>query len=101
MGGEPVPSILASRKIWPASSSPLRLALCFRLHVRSIFAELAAVPPVSVIERAKNAMFWTPGLTLADLASQALTNAVDSLEKKRGEAFPHRKTELKGGRPMK
>ena len=57
--------------------------------------------PVEVIERAKNAVYWTPGLTLADLASLALTDAVDRLEKKRREAFPRRKAELKGGRPIK
>jgi len=28
--------------------------------------------PVEVMERAKNAVYWTPGLTLADLAAQAL-----------------------------
>jgi len=57
--------------------------------------------PVQVMDRAKNAVFWTPGLTLTDLAAQALTEAVDRLEKKRGEVFPPRKAELKGGRPMK
>lgn len=57
--------------------------------------------PVEVMERAKNAVYWTPGLTLADLAAQALTDAVDRLERKKGESFPPRKANLKGGRPMK
>ncbi len=57
--------------------------------------------PVEVMERAKNAVYWTPGLTLADLAAQALTDAVDRLEKKKGEPFPPRKADLKGGRLMK
>jgi hypothetical protein len=57
--------------------------------------------PVDVIDRVKNAAYWTPGLTLADLAAQALTEAVDRLERKRGEPFPPRKSTLKGGRPMK
>jgi hypothetical protein len=57
--------------------------------------------PVEVIERAKNAVYWTPGLTLAGLAAQALTEAVDRLERHRGQAFPPRESELKGGRPMK
>src|ERR1035437_2276025 len=55
--------------------------------------------PLEVMERAKNAVFWTPGLTLAELATQALTDAVNRLEQKRGEAFPPRKADLKGGRP--
>lgn len=57
--------------------------------------------PVEVMDRAKNAVYWTPGLTLADLAAQALTDTVDRMEKKKGEPFPPRKAELKGGRPMK
>lgn len=57
--------------------------------------------PVEVMDRAKNAVYWTPGLTLAELATEALTEAVDRLEKTRKEAFPPRKAELRGGRPMK
>jgi hypothetical protein len=57
--------------------------------------------PVEVMERAKNAVYWTPGLTLADLAAKALTGAVDRLEKRKGEPFPPRKANLKGGRPIK
>ena len=57
--------------------------------------------PVEVMERAKNAVYWTPGPTLADLATQALTDAVDRRERKKGEPFPSRKADLKGGRPMK
>jgi hypothetical protein len=40
------------------------------------------------MEHTQNAMWWTPGLTLADLATQAPTDGVDRLEKKRGHAFP-------------
>lgn len=57
--------------------------------------------PVDVIERAKNAVYWTPGLTLADLAARALTRALDEIEHKRRSPFPRRKEELKGGRPVK
>jgi len=57
--------------------------------------------PVDLIDRVKNAVYWTPGLTLAGLAEDALRRAVDRLEKDRGEPYPHRRSELKGGRPMK
>lgn len=57
--------------------------------------------PTDLIDRVKNAVYWTPGLTLAGLAEQALTKAVAELEQERGERFPARKTELKGGRPLK
>lgn len=57
--------------------------------------------PVELIERAKNAVYWTPGLTLAGLAEQSLVETLDRLESERGEAFPPRAEELKGGRPVK
>ena len=57
--------------------------------------------PLDLIDRLRNAVFWSPGLTLAGLAEQALADAVAVLEKKNGKAFPPRKEELKGGRPVK
>jgi hypothetical protein len=68
---------------------------------RGTFQRMTFHLPVEVMDRAKNAVYWTPGLTLAELASKALTDAVDRLEKQRKEPFPPRKAELKGGRPMK
>ena len=57
--------------------------------------------PQSLIERLKNAVFWTPGLTLAELGETAFTQLVNELEEQRGEAFEPRTGELKGGRPLK
>jgi hypothetical protein len=57
--------------------------------------------PVKVIDRAKNAVYWIPGLTLADLAAEAIDTAVDKLEKKNGRPFQRREGDLKGGRPIK
>ncbi len=57
--------------------------------------------PVALIERIKNAVYWTPGATLTGVAEQALGNLVDALEQERGEPFPQRKAELTGGRPYK
>lgn len=54
----------------------------------------------AVIERVKNAVYWTPGLTLASLAEESLAKAVDQLEGKRKAKFPHREEELKTGRPI-
>lgn len=58
------------------------------------------VPP-DVSERAKDAVYWTPGLTLADLAETALRRELDRIEEERGEPFPKRTSELRGGRPLK
>lgn len=57
--------------------------------------------PVELIERVKNAVYWTPGLTLAGLAEEAFTAVVERLERERGGPFPPRRAELKGGRPLK
>ena len=46
---------------------------------------------VKVIERVKNAVYWTPGLTLASLAEEAFIKAVDALENKREAPFPKKK----------
>ncbi len=54
-----------------------------------------------LIERAKNAVFWTPGLTLADLGERALDDLVTELESAHGGVFQLRPHELKGGRPLK
>ncbi|MGB5636638.1 MAG: hypothetical protein WBM44_22795 [Waterburya sp.] len=62
---------------------------------------LTAKLPVEVIERARNAVYWSPGLTLASLTEDALSAYIDALEAERGEVFPQRQGELKLGRPIK
>lgn len=68
-----------------------------------------------VIERAKNAVYWTRGLTLAQLTEEALEKAIKALEKgsviyddktgqplkEKGNEFPKRRSELNSGRPVK
>lgn len=43
------------------------------------------------IERAKNTVYWTPGLTIAQLIEEALNLVLNKMEKQRGEPFPQRK----------
>ena len=62
---------------------------------------LAVVISADVVERARNAVYWTPGLTLASLTADALTVALDKLERKNGGEFEPRQMELKAGRPTK
>ncbi len=57
--------------------------------------------PVELIERTRNAVYWTPGATMAGIMEAALVTHMDRLEKKRGEAFPERTGALKTGRPIK
>ena len=56
--------------------------------------------PDDVLEGARNAVYWTPGLTLAGLAESALREALRKLEADRGKPFPPREAELQGGRPV-
>lgn len=62
---------------------------------------LTAQIPREIIERARNAVYWTPGLTLAGLTEIAIEKLLDELEEKQGKPFPQRPTELKAGRPVK
>jgi hypothetical protein len=57
--------------------------------------------PAAVLERAKNAVYHTPGLTLAGLGVAALTRELDRLEEQRGEPFPPRNGPLRTGRPIR
>ena len=57
--------------------------------------------PVALIERVKNAVYWTPGLTLAQLAEEALRQAVGAREAARGTPFPPRERPLTVGRPLR
>jgi len=53
------------------------------------------------VEGAKNAVYWTPGLTLAKLIDNAMKEEVRKLEKKHGKPFDQRSNELSAGRPLK
>ena len=56
--------------------------------------------PPELIERARNAVYWTPGLTLAGLAEDALLKALRRLEKANGGPFRARDGKLPAGRPV-
>jgi hypothetical protein len=53
-----------------------------------------------VLERARNAVYWTPGLTLTALATRALATTVDALEHERGQPFPARAGNASLRRPV-
>ena len=86
----PIPPATTQRQ-QPAEAGP------GRVHKERLTVHV----PVELIDRVKNIVYWTPGLTLARLAEEALTREVEKREKERGEPFPHRTEELKGGRPLK
>jgi hypothetical protein len=53
-----------------------------------------------ILESCKNAVYWTPGLTLTKLTEMALTEMVHKMEINFGGKFPLRKEDLKPGRPI-
>jgi hypothetical protein len=55
--------------------------------------------PVELLERSRNTVYWTKGLTLARLLEQALTSTLDQRERLNGQPFSRRLEDLKGGRP--
>lgn len=54
--------------------------------------------PAGLAERARDAVYWTPGLTLNELAEVALSHTLDCMETLRGGPFPPRQGPLKVGR---
>ena len=58
--------------------------------------------PVGLIEKARDVVFFSPGLTMASFMEEALVAHLKRAEKKRGEPFPSRAgAALKTGRPIK
>lgn len=58
--------------------------------------------PTDLIEKARDVVFFSPGLTMASLMEDALLAQLERVEKKRGEPFPSRAgAALKTGRPVK
>jgi predicted DNA binding CopG/RHH family protein len=55
--------------------------------------------PQSLLERLRNAVYWTGHGPLARLIAEALDDAVTQMEQANGQAFPRRLAPLKRGRP--
>ena len=53
------------------------------------------------IERLRNAVYWTPGATLAGIVEACVIETVDRMEDRRGGPFPKRERSLAPGRPRK
>jgi hypothetical protein len=54
-----------------------------------------------ILDRARDAAYWTPGLNLSRLVEVALVHEIARLEKSRGTPFPKRRGPLPTGRPIK
>ncbi len=54
-----------------------------------------------VVDKARDAVYFEPGVTLTSLVQDAVTREIKRLEKKRGEEYPKRKGKITTGRPVK
>lgn len=54
-----------------------------------------------LLDKLRDAVYWTPGLTLGALAEEALRTCIHDIEQSRGEPFPPRAGNLKPGRPVR
>ena len=58
--------------------------------------------PIALLEEARDVVYWVPGLTMANLAEEALKREIRRIKEVRnaGEDFPPRESDLKRGRPV-
>jgi hypothetical protein len=57
--------------------------------------------PADLMERARNAVYWTPGATLTALVEEAIDAELAKREAESGGPFQPRGTKLKPGRRMR
>ncbi len=95
IGDDPLDSVV------PTASKPVEENGAVSTTDRLIKERLTVHVPIGLINGVKNAVYWTPGMTLAGFAEEAFQEYLLKLEDKRGEVFPPRRSELKGGRPLK
>ena len=55
--------------------------------------------PSDLVDRLRDAVYWTPSLTLAWLIAQSLGNSLAEMESLRQGPFPKRTKALRAGRP--
>ena len=53
-----------------------------------------------LIDHARNAVYWIPGMTLASFAKIAFQETLARWEQHRGKPYPPRRGKLKVGRPI-
>lgn len=61
--------------------------------------QLAVILSSDLVERAKNIVYWTPGVTLAGLVEEGLIKTVERWERANGGPYEARPADLQRGRP--
>lgn len=87
LSSSPDVQIRPARSSTPASPPPQtqRLTVCL---------------PTPLLERLRNAVYWTEQRTMARVIAEAIEDAVTELEHRNGGPFPARLAPLKPGRPQ-
>ena len=80
-----------------ATSQSSRLSKTGRQQPRTV--RLTVSLPGDLVDRLRNAVYWSPDLTLAWLIAQSLRASLTDLETARQGPFPKRTNALRAGRP--
>jgi hypothetical protein len=80
-----------------ATSPSSRLSKTGRQQPRNV--RLTVSLPGDLVDRLRNAVYWSPDLTLAWLIAQSLRASLTDLETARQSPFPKRTNALRAGRP--
>ncbi|TXH58483.1 MAG: hypothetical protein E6Q97_02065 [Desulfurellales bacterium] len=63
--------------------------------------QVAVRLPSELVQRMRDAAYYTPGETLTGLVKRGVTAEIDRLERARGEAFPRANAPVRKGRPVR
>ena len=66
---------------------------------RSRMVRLTVNLPSNLVEQIRNAVYWTPGLTVAWMIARAVRASLDEMESANQGPFPKRARPLRAGRP--
>jgi len=80
-----------------AANQPARQGKVGRQRPRAV--RLTVSLPSDLVDRLRNAVYWSPDLTLAWLIAQSLRTSLAELESLRQGPFPKRTNALRAGRP--
>ena len=90
-----IPSIKNERQEAPSTHPGLSKAKRQQLQTVRLTVSL----PGDLVERIRDAVYWSPSLTLAWLIAKSLRTSLAELESLRQGPFPKRKKALRAGRP--
>ena len=79
------------------ASTPARPSKAATQQPRTV--RLTVSLPVDLVDRLRDAVYWTPSLTLAWLIARSLRTSLTEMESLRQSPFPKRTKALRAGRP--